>query len=1209
MTDHLENNLRLLHDHQPDVVRRLLDAAPDPTYQLVGVDDGSLVVVRRQEGQVTALSHPDRAEDRAREFADRQRALLDSAEPLCFAGLRAGYEVRAMMARLRREDFEPARGVYVLEETIDVLRLALAAHDWSPQLADGQLFFFVGPEATEQCRRFFLDDLAKPPPQRVIPLAGAEPARRALAAVQALVGELSTKVKAAKDVLRERYDNLPALDLARRYFDPRGLRFLLINNKLSYFVQHSIRDLKTALTHLGATVQVLEERSLVDRVTGPLQLTKVASFAPDGVLFVDRGRHEAGDAYPPGLPFFCFVQDFMQGLMDPAVAARAGRRDQFIGYVEHLVHHPEPTKFLLPAWTEPETYAREPVGDRPDFDADIVFVSNITISHEAAHELLREHWGGRDAALGPVVDEIYQRAAQLDRRGEMFDNFDRFRDLLLSLLAARGVALERPLTFVVDVYDRLINPWLRHQPLEWAAAAGYTLALYGRGWERHERLGRFARGVASNGPELAEIYRSAPVNLHINQYGIEHPRIHDGLLAGAFFLVRRTFSLGLLELDDCFFSTRDQLLAQLAHFTKHPEKRRAIVATNQQRIRQWGTFEADLRNSFAHLGLRLVGEAIARGELDDLPDALADRHAQAEAVLRDLADRYALDATAFGLHALVELLLLAERLPVVARDRLREWDAFGDRWGCDRKGAVVEPAAREKIAAWLPSLVDDAALADRLRVLTAAWRELEPPAGLAYRYRQDGVALPPGANELISAHASLAPAWRDRHVGGNQRPPLVRRTDVRRLSESEAMCRSLGEGLAVQGAVAGHFAALAELTEHPAAGREVKIRASRAAYLAGRRSDATRWLDDIVARDAGDFEAVALRALIEWSCARLTDAEAWLNRAAQIAPHHEAVALLRARLLLSAGDFGEAAKVLAAATKSADTGRREFGAHFSAVARALAGEGGPNQPLLGGGQVELVRSWPVPPDGENAYRFDRLRLWGDRLVLRCAASPARAVVCDADGTSWSPLADALQEPIDLGVYPALDTAGDRLFAVDIAQGALVEFDGEGRLVGRRELGEVGRGFVADIAVAPTGAVGSIDAYRGRLVLVDTAGHATRHALPGIDPNLPLRLAARDEGFWIFNGGAVVLLDVEGHVRGHDTVSSPGDAWFADARGFLVARGFAPAVEFRDASLKAQFAIAATPGHAWLHPCAAATREDAVFVVDDFAGRVFELRRR
>ena len=89
-------------------------------------------------------------------------------------------------------------------------------------------------------------------------------------------------------------------------------------------------------------------------------------------------------------------------------------------------------------------------------------------------------------------------------------------------------------------WQKLNNHLFRQQSLEWvttiAQRRGWRLGLFGRGWEKHPRFAKFARGFVKPGADLEELVRSTRINLHLEPYAcFTHPRLLSGLFAGGFF--------------------------------------------------------------------------------------------------------------------------------------------------------------------------------------------------------------------------------------------------------------------------------------------------------------------------------------------------------------------------------------------------------------------------------------------------------------------------------------------------------------------------------------------------------------------------------------------------------------------------------------------------------------------------------------------------
>ncbi|HMB95263.1 MAG TPA: glycosyltransferase, partial [Tepidisphaeraceae bacterium] len=92
---------------------------------------------------------------------------------------------------------------------------------------------------------------------------------------------------------------------------------------------------------------------------------------------------------------------------------------------------------------------------------------------------------------------------------------------------------------IVDFFaQRINNAMFRHQSLKWCAELGVDLHLWGRGWEKHPMLSKFAKGTADNVAQLRAIYQASKINLQVTPFGAVHQRLLDGLMSGGFFLIR-----------------------------------------------------------------------------------------------------------------------------------------------------------------------------------------------------------------------------------------------------------------------------------------------------------------------------------------------------------------------------------------------------------------------------------------------------------------------------------------------------------------------------------------------------------------------------------------------------------------------------------------------------------------------------------------------
>lgn len=150
----------------------------------------------------------------------------------------------------------------------------------------------------------------------------------------------------------------------------------------------------------------------------------------------------------------------------------------------------------------------------------------------------------RSPVLRELVGECGRRMLGVYERGECLATFVAVRECVRMAQQEMGPGVEE--SKVEEIANWLAHPFndalYRQQALTWAAEAAedlsISLGLYGKGWEDHPTLGKYARGPVAYGRELANLTRGTRINLQVVPFPCVHQRLLDGVLAGGFFLIR-----------------------------------------------------------------------------------------------------------------------------------------------------------------------------------------------------------------------------------------------------------------------------------------------------------------------------------------------------------------------------------------------------------------------------------------------------------------------------------------------------------------------------------------------------------------------------------------------------------------------------------------------------------------------------------------------
>ena len=526
-----------------------------PELTLLQAGDGNLLArAARRDGQRIWLPAAQDFRGKTEAIAEEVSFRGDFVAPFLVDGVGAGWLVPRLYAATQNTYLSYSPAIYVIEPNLRALALVLRLHDWSEALADERLLLAAGASAWADWMELMRsrEDLAEP--RQTISLArwpgdAATPAADCLRQVGEQRQCALHALRSATDAL---YAGRDAAWWAQRYAtsgDAEPLRVLCVTSRHTTFLQHSMRDLQTALDRAGVQTRLLIEASDYTVMSGLVTLRAIQAFKPDLVVVIDHHRYEMAERIVADVPFVCWIQDHMPRLFSEDAGRSLGPLDFTIGFgkescVKQFGYAPE--RFMS-CWlaVNPEKFAPAQVASGPEDSAalscDVVYVGHQAETPEALHARIR-------AQIAPPVTQLVDAFFEemLPRmRAEGFNGAHHLEALLQEMEQRTRIGLtdEESRARLLGVYVRpLVDKVLRHTTLEWVAdwaeGTGRTLHLYGRDWEGHPRFGRFARGEARHGAHLGAIARAAAINLHCGLNVSLHQRVLETAIAGGFLLVR-----------------------------------------------------------------------------------------------------------------------------------------------------------------------------------------------------------------------------------------------------------------------------------------------------------------------------------------------------------------------------------------------------------------------------------------------------------------------------------------------------------------------------------------------------------------------------------------------------------------------------------------------------------------------------------------------
>lgn len=556
-----------------------------------------------------------------------------------------------------------------LDEFLDGLALA----DLRPVLSQPRVRVLVGPEAGDRLAAHLAArlDLHISGPVMATPTITTPARDRHGRDVLAIIDHTERQQAAELDRLKQQIA-AAYVPRTRAWYHARfaaasraaPLRILLPTTRYSTFIQHATRDFAAALTAAGGghDARVLIEPEDTSQLSQLAAARAIAEQQPDLIVLINYTRAMLGESVPANLPVVTWVQDAMPHLFSRALAETLTDWDFITGHL-----HPDLfDRFAYPAarsLATPVLVSEAKFHDGPIDPAllarlacDVAYVSHQSQTAESlAARLASEAPGGPDTSMGRAVASLPARIAPIIDAGATLCVFHELSTLLSSLfrsaLGREPAAEQHAALFngaVLPIAERL----LRHQMLEWAAdisaRRGWSLKLFGSGWEKHPTLAPFAAGPLGHGDELRASFQAAGVHLHASLGGIQHQRIMECALSGGLPLVRT--KLDDLQHAEAYAlqsvaaaAERAEIPATptqggwLVHTADHPTLLR--LAAQRQRLGRPAADEQDLCMVPAHSSLPLWSPRDRQPTPDSVTWLLGDLDAAGFRTRDELEDR------------------------------------------------------------------------------------------------------------------------------------------------------------------------------------------------------------------------------------------------------------------------------------------------------------------------------------------------------------------------------------------------------------------------------------------------------------------------------------------------------------------------------------------------------------------------------------------
>lgn len=555
----LDNNLTALRSCYPDLAARLDDYPDKDKVYIFQAKDGGIGYGLQENGKKFPLTDPVSPFTRiCSQLEQNSTRLIDCTKQVLIVGLYPGEELLYIFALENKQTkLHAQQKIFVCVDSLPCLYGFLQAFDAGHVIKSPRIHFFWH-ENTNELVNWLRNHPEHPYTFTLVSCAANNILDRVMPPIAGLIQERKTETDRLIKENNQYYNTISDNHLAEviASAQARAPRLMMTTCSWSTVVQYSARDTCRAFEACGWNVRHLNTDSML---TAYYVAKEINEFKPDVFIFINHLRTEATAAYPENMLFLTWIQDPNPSINTPASArewnefSRKRNRDFIIGYVGQLEKYGyAPDRlFATPMIVNTDTFKpRQITADqKARYGCDVLFASRAGHpSRERVEELLAE-WNQDKNLDCPrnVLTDLHDCLWEAYRAGETFTGYEAVEIFVLAVPSFaewysfqseedRDYLRQQIFWSLNDlIYRQIVVEWLADYA---EAHPGFTLHLYGEGWDRHPRFVKYWKGVLKHGEELSIAFQCARWCLHLNSMEGGHQRLLEIIASGGHPLTR-----------------------------------------------------------------------------------------------------------------------------------------------------------------------------------------------------------------------------------------------------------------------------------------------------------------------------------------------------------------------------------------------------------------------------------------------------------------------------------------------------------------------------------------------------------------------------------------------------------------------------------------------------------------------------------------------
>ncbi len=404
--------------------------------------------------------------------------------------------------------------------------------------------------------------------------------------------------------------------------EKKTLKILFRTSRYSTYVQYCTCDLADGFRQLGFKVEIeIEGENYSYGLREDACLKLLSDFKPDIIICIDYLRYE-NTWIPQNIPFVSWLQEALPHVYSGRFLSNINKNDIILNEIYHKDMIKAGYKDVIPFPVHVNVNSFHGSPESVKYKYDITHVCHLPAKYPFSEMCLSRLTDTEQYEKFNLLNEklyklIFTNVPEpFNTSMHQYTTIEDFESLTKDLIEAERLYLEISEDIYYQIATTTPSYIAKMLVFKWIVDSGYSLSLFGKGWEKTEEFSSAARGVVNYGCDLSVVYNKTKINLSVAYNFTAQHRVFEVIASGGFLMIGyvdpakdfHSIEKFLKEGEGyIFFKGKNDLISKIDYYLNNEEERIEIINKGMRKVLESYTVKSGAQTILKLLSNRFKG--------------------------------------------------------------------------------------------------------------------------------------------------------------------------------------------------------------------------------------------------------------------------------------------------------------------------------------------------------------------------------------------------------------------------------------------------------------------------------------------------------------------------------------------------------------------------------------------------------------------------